>query len=110
RGILDTSPFATEVADFLMRCSERLLTPDDLAVLARNRADWRGLPGLYGRYLSRLSDTGRTDYGVLLATTAVALATEAGRELAAGYRYVLVDEYQDTSPAQARIAALLSSV
>ena len=75
RGILETSPFATEVADFLMRCSERLLTPDDLEVLAGERADWRGLPGLYRRYLDRLRSTGRSDYGVLLADAAATLGS-----------------------------------
>lgn len=107
REILDTPPFATEVADFLMRCSERLLSPDDLAVLARERADWRGLPGLYRRYLDRLEILGRTDYGVLLATTALHL--KANPDLADRYRYVLVDEYQDTTPAQAEIARLLAA-
>ena len=68
RGILGTGAFAVEVADFLMRCSERLLTPDDLAERAKNRADWRGLPGLYRRYIQHLDELGRTDYGTLLVS------------------------------------------
>lgn len=108
RGIIRTPAFAAEVADFLMRCSERLLSPDDLAARARERADWRGLPGLYSRYLAALEDSGRTDYGVLLASAARMLTTEEGHRLASRYRYVLVDEYQDTSPAQAEIARLLA--
>jgi superfamily I DNA/RNA helicase/RecB family exonuclease len=108
RGILRTGAFAAEVADFLMRCSERLLTPDDLERRAEQRADWRGLPGLYRRYLDRLAGAGRTDYGVLLADTARTLSGP-GAGIADPYRYVLVDEYQDTTPAQAEIAQLLSS-
>lgn len=106
RGILDTQAFSAEVADFLLRCSERLLTPDDLAKLAAERADWRGLPDLYSRYLDRLDDMGRTDYGVLL-TKAVDLLREKS-DIADRFRYVLVDEYQDTSPAQAEMAELLA--
>ena len=108
RGILDSPAFSAEVADFLLRCSERLLSPDDLEDRARDRADWRGLPGLYRRYLDRLQGIGRTDYGVLLAHAVDLLGTPEGAELAAGYQYVIVDEYQDTSPAQAEMAELLA--
>ncbi len=109
RGILGSRAFASEVADFMMRCSERLLTPNGLADLARDRSDWRGLPGLYRRYLARLEEAGRTDYGVLLASTVASLSGARGRELSDRYRYVLVDEYQDTTPAQAEMARLLSA-
>lgn len=109
RGILTTSGFASEVADFLMRCSERMLGPADLAGRATERADWRGLPGLFERYLSRLGELGRIDYGSLLVSAAHLLDSEPGRELTSGYRYVLVDEYQDTSPVQAEMARLLAA-
>jgi superfamily I DNA/RNA helicase/RecB family exonuclease len=109
RGILTTAAFAAEVADFLMRCSERLLTPDDLEERAAERADWRGLPGLYRRYLEHLHSTGRTDYGVLLTQAVTLLETEEGRKLVSRYSHVLVDEYQDTSPAQARMADMLAA-
>ncbi len=108
RGIIDSPAFAAEVADFLMRCSERLLDPEELAGLAEERADWRGLPSFYQRYLQRLDETGRTDYGVLLTSAVRLLGTEEGQALASHYRYVLVDEYQDTSSAQAEMARLLS--
>jgi superfamily I DNA/RNA helicase/RecB family exonuclease len=107
RGILGTTAFAAEVADFLMRCSERLLTPNDLE--AFDRQDWRGIPGLFARYLTSLSESGRTDYGSLLVSLVELLRTEPGAEMAARYRYVLVDEYQDTSPAQAEITTLLAA-
>ncbi len=109
REVLDSRAFSTEVADFLLRCSERLLTPSDLAERAVKRADWRGLPALYQRYLKRLSDLGRTDYGVLLNRAVELLRTEEGRRQIENVRYVLVDEYQDTTPAQAAMADLLAS-
>lgn len=108
RGILTTQAFAAEIADFLMRCSERLLTPHDLEKRVRARADWRGIPQLFGRYTDLLSERGRTDYGVLLTSAVDLLTGDEGRSLASGYRFVLVDEYQDTSPAQAEIARLLA--
>ncbi len=109
RGILDTPAFATEVADFLLRCSERFLDPEDLARQASERADWKGIPALFDRYLATLSKTGRTDYGALLVSAATLLGTQEGRDLSSRYRYVLVDEYQDTSPVQAEMADLLAS-
>jgi len=108
RGILSTPAFAAELADFLIRCSERLLSPDDLEERAADRADWRGIPGLFRRYRERLVDSGRTDYGTMLVSTVALLETPEGQEIAGQYRYVLVDEYQDTSPVQARIARLLA--
>ena len=108
RGILETPAFAAEVADFLMRCSERLLTPDELEARARSRSDWRGIPGLYRRYLDHLTETGRTDYGTLLTTAVELIESGVARELVDRFKYVLVDEYQDTSPAQAKLAGLIA--
>ena len=108
RGILPSPAFAADIADFLMRCSERLLSPDDLREHAHARADWRGIPGLFDRYRAALEESGRTDYGTLLVAAVALLDTDHGRRLAAGYRYVVVDEYQDTSLAQATMARFLS--
>ncbi len=109
RGVLTTSGFAEEVADFLMRCSERLLTTEDLEQRASERADWRGIPGFYRRYLDHLATGGRVDYGTLLVEAVSTLAAGEAPGVAGQYTYVLVDEYQDTSPAQARLAELLSA-
>ncbi len=109
RGILATRGFAAEIADFLTRCSERLLSPADLETRAEERADWRGIPGLFRRYREALQGLERTDYGTLLVSAVEMLATPKGQELAAGFRYVIVDEYQDTSPAQAELAGLLAA-
>lgn len=109
RDVLTSSAFAEEVADFLMRCSERLLAPPDLLQRTTVRQDWRGIPGFYERYIAEMDRRGRIDYGSLLVAAVGALQTDRGTELAAAYRYVLVDEYQDTSPAQAEIARLLAA-
>lgn len=108
RGILTTVSFATEVADFLLRCSERLMSPADLAEQARMRADWRGLPELFARYLSALTESGRTDYGALLVSTVELLVSPLGKQLIGRFKYVVVDEFQDTSPVQAEMTNLLA--
>lgn len=101
RPLLTSATFASEVADFVMRCQERLLTSDTLSELSSRRADWRALPGFLSTYRKRLSASGRIDYGSLLFDAVEAVAqTSIGDQ----FRYVVVDEYQDTSPAQARLA------
>ncbi len=109
RTVLGSHGFAEEVADFLMRCSERLLSPADLLQRSKTRSDWRGLPPLYERYLQHLDELNRIDYGTLLVAAVSILESPDGQSLAGQYRYVLVDEFQDTSPAQAKLAELLAA-
>jgi superfamily I DNA/RNA helicase/RecB family exonuclease len=109
RALLNGSTLADEVADFLMRCRERLLGPAEIEALAADRTQWRALPAFMVRYDRELASRHRIDYGLLLAAAVGALEQPVVREaVAAQYRYVLVDEYQDTSAAQARILDLLS--
>jgi superfamily I DNA/RNA helicase/RecB family exonuclease len=107
RTMLATRSFADEVTDFLQRASERLVGPDEIA--AMGRADWRALPAFLGRYREALLERGRIDYGSLQAEAVRLLEDPTIRsELAATFRYVLVDEYQDTTVAQARIVEKVS--
>lgn len=102
RTLLGSFTFAAEVTDFILRCREQLLGPAELAAL--DRADWRGLPDFMERYEAALRRDGRIDYGTLLATAVDLLSDGAVRTAVAGqFGYVLVDEYQDTSRAQARL-------
>lgn len=105
RPLLTSATFSAEVADFLMRCHERLIGPQELAEAAALRADWRALPDLLARYRRHLVEEGKLDYGALVAE---AVDAAGHSPLVEAYRYVVVDEYQDTSPAQARLAELLS--
>ncbi len=107
RSILGDRAFADEVADFALRAAERL--EDGASIAARGRADWRGLPGFLARYRATLVERGRIDYGTLQAE-AVALLDDADtrERLARTIRYVLVDEYQDTTVAQAALVKRVS--
>lgn len=109
RSLLGTRTFADEVADFILRANERLLTPDELRDLSSGRADWRALPDFLLRYRQKLEEVGRIDYGTLQAKTVELLEHDSVREKLAGqYRYLLVDEYQDTTLAQSRLLRLLN--
>lgn len=97
--ILTSQQMAAEVTDFILRCHEHLLTASDIA--AHERDQWRGLPEFFDTYLGVQVDTGRTDYGRILADAVQAVASWP--DTTAPYKLVVADEYQDTSPAQARL-------
>ena len=102
RRLLDSRTLAHEVTDFILRAREQLLDHADLARIARERRDWRALPGFIARYDSELDRRGRIDYGTLMSRAIQVLADRPHEESGVRpYRYVLVDEYQDTTRAQA---------
>ena len=107
RSLLRSQTLSGEVGDFLLRCRERLLSSDDIRQRASAREQWRALPDFMDRYDRELSARGRIDYGALLAGAVKALERqEIARAVADQHRFVLVDEYQDTTPAQARLLEL----
>jgi len=87
----------------------RLETPDDLHATARGPRDVQ-VARLFERYEARLRAAGALDFDDLLAHT-VRLWAEHPQVLAfyrGLWRYVLVDEYQDTNAAQYRLLRLLT--
>ncbi|HKX74361.1 MAG TPA: ATP-dependent DNA helicase [Acidimicrobiia bacterium] len=109
RPLLGSITLAEEVADFILRVRERLLSPSDLAEMATTRPAWRNLGQFLAAYDIELLRSRRIDYGTLLAEAVECLhhpdvASDVSRQI----RYVLVDEYQDTSPAQARLLELVA--
>ena len=104
--LLETRTFAGEVTDFILRAAEQMKTPADIA--AMGRADWRGLPEFLTIYNAKLREIGRIDYGTLIST-AVALLESGAVVAEDSPRYVLVDEYQDTTTAQVRMLQALQS-
>ena len=102
RPLLCTRTFADEVTDFLLRAGEQLHDADDVAAMERD--EWRGLPGFMERYRRRLIADGRIDYGMVLAEAVAVLADHPLKP-----RYVLVDEYQDTTTAQVELLRVLAA-
>ncbi len=108
RPLLTTATFADEVTDFLLRAGEQMLDADAVAARFAEREDWRAIPAFMRRYRNELVRCDRIDYGLLLSE-AVALAASGVADVSR-YRFVLVDEYQDTTVGQARLmAALIAS-
>ncbi len=104
RGLLTTNSFAREVTDFFLRCQEQLIDGAQLRELAGQRSDWTGLPELFVRYETTLRQRQRIDYGTLIGRALSVLDhPEVARAVGAQYRYLLVDEYQDTTNAQVQL-------
>ncbi|WP_232679382.1 ATP-dependent DNA helicase [Nocardioides sp. R-C-SC26] len=109
RAALDTRGFAREVNAVLSRAREKGLDADEL----RGLGEGEDLPafraaGLFlEQYLTTLDDLGATDYADLIRRATIE-AAEHRDELRAQWRYVFVDEYQDTDPGQVALLRQLA--
>ena len=114
RPALRTRAFAGELRDLLMRAVERGLDGAGLAALGRahERPDWVAAGRFLREYhdVTSLARPGAYDPAELIRSALGAfeqdhqlLATERARR-----RHILVDEYQDTDPAQAELLSVLA--
>jgi DNA helicase-2/ATP-dependent DNA helicase PcrA len=94
----------------ISRAKNALQDPDDLHAAARSVRDEQAAR-VYARYEARLRQAGALDFDDLLAVTVRLF--DAHPAVLAHYqrrwRYVLVDEYQDTNAAQYRLLRLLTA-
>jgi superfamily I DNA/RNA helicase/RecB family exonuclease len=113
RPAIGTQGFAAELRDFLLRAAERGLDGKSLAKLGRahGRDDWVSAGRFFQSYAARfdLAPVPAYDYAeiVRIAGALLRRGTVRARERAA-YDAVLVDEYQDTDPAQEELLAQLA--
>ncbi|MEV0173384.1 ATP-dependent DNA helicase [Streptomyces sp. NPDC050803] len=111
RACLTTRGFADEVRAVLARSRELGLDPAALDAFARRigRPDWRAAAAFLAEYLDVLDLQGVLDYAELVhRAVLLARRPEVARQLAAQYDVILVDEYQDTDPAQVRLLHTLA--
>ncbi|HUC22876.1 MAG TPA: ATP-dependent DNA helicase [Streptosporangiaceae bacterium] len=113
RAAIGTQGFAAELRDFLLRAAERGLDGSGLAALghAHGRDDWVAAGRFLDSYAARfdLAPVPAYDYAeiVRIAGTLLRRGAVRAREREA-YDAVLVDEYQDTDPAQEEMLAQLA--
>ncbi|MCY3651969.1 MAG: ATP-dependent DNA helicase [bacterium] len=103
RRLLKSRTLAHEVTDFILRARESMIQPSRLARTAEEYPDWRALPAFMARYDQELERRDRIDYGTLMARAIEVLRIRKSVEDGPAYRYVLVDEYQDSTRAQAAL-------
>ncbi|HZE31636.1 MAG TPA: UvrD-helicase domain-containing protein, partial [Actinoallomurus sp.] len=110
---LKTRGFAEELRDFILRAGERGFGPSDLINLGRanGRDDWYAAGRFLHRYDERfdIDPVMAYDYAELIRAAAGLLTLEdVRRRERAAYDLVLVDEYQDTDPAQEHLLRQLA--
>jgi superfamily I DNA/RNA helicase/RecB family exonuclease len=113
RPALATRGFAEEVRDLLMRAAERGLDGRRLRQLGklRERDDWVAAATFLDRYAARfdLAPVPAYDYAEIVRIAAALLSREETRQRERGaYDVVLVDEYQDSDPAQESLLLALA--
>ncbi|HUR53465.1 MAG TPA: UvrD-helicase domain-containing protein [Gemmataceae bacterium] len=108
-GIDDVRYSPERIAGAISKAKNQLLTPPQYE---RTATDFfsQTVAKVYGGYERRLRAANAMDFDDLLYLPAMALKTneELRRDLDARFRYVLIDEYQDTNMAQYEIAKRLS--
>ncbi len=101
---LPTRGFTDEIRALLGRARALGLQPADLRRVAFGRADWLAAADFLAEYLDVLDARGVLDYSELIARAVAYVESDHGRhELQSAYDLVVVDEYQDTDPAQERL-------
>src|SRR5271167_769469 len=113
RPALGTRGFAEEVRDLLLRAAERGLDGRGLRQLGklRDRDDWMAAAAFLDRYAARfdLAPVPAYDYAEIVRIAAALLGREQTRQRERGaYDVVLVDEYQDSDPAQESLLMALA--
>lgn len=109
RQAMATRGFAREVHAVLGRAREKGLDGDELLRLGQEEGiDEFVAAGLFlEQYLTSLDSLGATDYADLIRRARI--EAEANRaELRDQFRYVFVDEYQDTDPGQVALLRALA--
>jgi superfamily I DNA/RNA helicase/RecB family exonuclease len=108
-----TRGFAQELRDFVQRAVERGITPRELAQLGRHdkRDDWVAAAKFAEQYaqVSALREAASYDPAELIRAAAGLLRSDplVLQEIRAAHEFVVVDEYQDTDPAQEELLSLL---
>jgi DNA helicase-2/ATP-dependent DNA helicase PcrA len=107
---IDNTRFTPEtISGAISKAKNQLLSPDRFAEQARDFYE-KTVAGIYPIYEKRLRDANALDFDDLLYWPALAIRhdSELRAELDARFRFVLIDEYQDTNQAQYAIARGLS--
>ena len=111
---LEEKPFPPrEVQTIISRAKNDMQTPEDFAEQGKAINDWRKIRmgKVYSLYNKKLRDANALDFDDLLWHTVRLLETagDVREYYQRKFRYILIDEYQDTNALQYRLAALLTN-
>ena len=102
-----------EVQSIISRAKNDMQTPEDFEEQGKAINDWRKIRmgKVYSLYNKKLRDANALDFDDLLWHTVRLLETagDVREYYQRKFRYILIDEYQDTNALQYRLAALLTN-
>ena len=102
-----------EVQTIISRAKNDMQTPEDFAEQGKAINNWRKIRmgKVYSLYNKKLRDANALDFDDLLWHTVRLLETagDVREYYQRKFRYILIDEYQDTNALQYRLAALLTN-
>lgn len=112
-GISDREISVSTVLGEISRAKDKMYTPDDYAQHIRSSIDFdvSTMVRLYRCYQQKLKEYNALDFDDIICHT-VRLLTgnkEVLQRLSGRFKYVLVDEYQDTNAVQYKLISLLAS-
>ena len=98
-------------ASLISRAKESLLTPDDMLREFGSESKMRRVASVYAEYRRVLADANAVDFDDIIMHTVTLLQNDAEvlEYVRRRFRYVCVDEYQDTNKAQFVLTSLLAS-
>ena len=100
------------VLNYLSNAKDAMVLPDQFAAEWVTRGDWRmeRIAKIYREYVKRLRDANALDFDdiILHAVTLLQTCQDVREHYQRKFRYVLIDEYQDTNHLQYLLASLLA--
>ncbi len=98
------------VLNVISRAKDRLITPESFLLEMGNDYRYKLIEKVYAAYQQRLSDSNALDFDDIIGRTVKLLSEneEIRRLYQNQFRYISVDEYQDTNVAQFHLTELLS--
>ena len=112
RNIDDKVLPAKNVLNVIGRLKDKLTTPEEFALQAEASRDFgmRRTAELYREYAKRLKGANAVDFDDIIMRTVelLSVSAEVREFLGKRFRYISVDEYQDTNYAQFMLASLIA--
>ena len=118
KDVLQSMNMSTDIMDpkrilrTIGQAKDNLQRPEDLMAQAKGSSDFyrQKIAQIYGEYQARLREANALDFDDLIFQTVVLLQRfeEVRLFYQKKFRYVMVDEYQDTNHAQYRLTSLLA--
>jgi DNA helicase-2/ATP-dependent DNA helicase PcrA len=111
---LDEKKFKiSSIVDKISRAKDGLRSPSDTAARAEENGDFMGttIANIYQLYQKKLESSGSLDFGDLVMRTVIALEQYPAllEYYQERYKYIMIDEYQDTNHAQYMFVKLLAA-